>query len=343
MQFPLIVYKNDNNDYIGLLPDFPGCYPMGETLDSLLDAVQNTVEAWMQGKKMDAFPFPTPLEQAETSSEAQRGVLMLADVDTAFLDNTAEQANITIPRRVLEIIDRKSRNLGVSRSAFLEKSVSSYISFEERYGPLPCPGTRCKVMCPPDVPSRCCSEPERLMCRDVISKVFPDEAFSEKYPPAYFKGQFPVYLDKSKRCFLDFAIETDEGKRIVVELDGYTYHAKNTNKENFNASLLRQNELALQGWTILRFSFEQLTKNPEQCREMLNEAAKMSPVVIEHFNKTALLTSPCKKDGCNGLAVRRVNPENNKFFWSCMICNGTSDVGSSFVSCQTCKKTSNNK
>jgi predicted RNase H-like HicB family nuclease len=87
MRFPMIVYKSEGSGYGGLLPDFPGCYPMGETLDELMADVQGAVETWMEGEDPEIFPLPGSLEDIQKSPDASGRTLVLADVDTAFLEH----------------------------------------------------------------------------------------------------------------------------------------------------------------------------------------------------------------------------------------------------------------
>ena len=122
MLFPMVVYKNDGSAYGGLLPDFPGCYPMGETLGALLADVQDAVEAWMEGEAPAIFPVPSSLEVVQTSPDAQSRTLVLADVNTAFLETVIERVNITIPRYALAAIDKMAKTQGLSRSAYMVRS-----------------------------------------------------------------------------------------------------------------------------------------------------------------------------------------------------------------------------
>jgi predicted RNase H-like HicB family nuclease len=122
MLFPMIVYKSEGSAYGGLLPDFPGCYPMGETLDALLADVQDAVETWMEGEDPAIFPVPTSLDVVQTSEDAQNRVLVLVDVNTAFLENVTERVNITIPRYALAAIDKMAKSQGLSRSAYMVRS-----------------------------------------------------------------------------------------------------------------------------------------------------------------------------------------------------------------------------
>jgi predicted RNase H-like HicB family nuclease len=122
MRFPMIVYKSEDSGYGGLLPDFPGCYPMGETLDSLVADVQDAVETWMDGEDPAIFPVPSSLEAVQASPDAQGRALVLADVNTAFLESVAERVNITVPRYALAAIDKLAKAQGLSRSAYMVRS-----------------------------------------------------------------------------------------------------------------------------------------------------------------------------------------------------------------------------
>jgi hypothetical protein len=49
--------------------------------------------------------------------------------------------------------------------------------------------------------------------------------------------------------------------RVVVEIDGWTYHS---DRERFQRDRTRQNRLVAAEWTVLRFTWEDLTKRPRE-------------------------------------------------------------------------------
>lgn len=122
MRFPLIVVKEADSSYGGILPDFPGCYPMGSTLDELLDNVQDAIETWMLGEDPEVFPQPSLLEDVQQLQEAQGHVLLLVDIGIDFLDSTPQRINITVPRYALGLIDKAAKARGATRSAYLVQS-----------------------------------------------------------------------------------------------------------------------------------------------------------------------------------------------------------------------------
>jgi very-short-patch-repair endonuclease len=57
---------------------------------------------------------------------------------------------------------------------------------------------------------------------------------------------------------IDFA---HEGLRIAIEVDGRAHHS---DRRSFERDRERQNHLVLQGWLILRFTWEQITQRPQE-------------------------------------------------------------------------------
>lgn len=122
MLFPMIIYKSENSSYGGLLPDFPGCYPMGQTVSELVGSVQDAVETWMYGEPPETFPAPSSLDAVQASEDSRGKTIVLVDIDPAFLNTTTQRINITVPIYALEIIDKAARARGMARSAFLVQS-----------------------------------------------------------------------------------------------------------------------------------------------------------------------------------------------------------------------------
>lgn len=126
MKYPMIVYKSEGSDYGGLLPDFPGVYPLADTLDALVADVQGAIETAWDGEDPAAFPVPSLLEEVQGIPEAQGRILVLVDVDTAFLEDVTERVNITAPRHALHAIDKLAQARGMSRSSYMVEASLSH-------------------------------------------------------------------------------------------------------------------------------------------------------------------------------------------------------------------------
>ncbi len=83
----------------------------------------------------------------------------------------------------------------------------------------------------------------------------------------HFDGLHPEYqvrdYNKGWR-FIDFAYLRGYF-RLAMELDGFGPHSRDITRYNFTDACRRQNTLVLEGWQVLRFSFDDVRDNPELC------------------------------------------------------------------------------
>lgn len=85
------------------------------------------------------------------------------------------------------------------------------------------------------------------------------------------KAEYPFKDLKGGQRFADFVFIRN-GILLLIELDGFTTHARDISPGDFDDHLLRQNSLVLTGWLILRFSFNQVERQPELCQGQLKQA-----------------------------------------------------------------------
>ena len=67
--------------------------------------------------------------------------------------------------------------------------------------------------------------------------------------------QYPVVGGRRRR--IDFAFPA---RRVAIEVDGYEFHSRH---QVFEDDRVRANALELAGWTVLRFTWTQITSRPE--------------------------------------------------------------------------------
>lgn len=75
------------------------------------------------------------------------------------------------------------------------------------------------------------------------------------------KVEHPFLDFKGGQRFADF-VYVKNGIRLAIEIDGFTTHARDLSPGEFNDHLLRQNDLVLSGWMVLRFSAWQVEHQP---------------------------------------------------------------------------------
>ena len=121
--YPVILHTDDGVGYGVTVPDLPGCFTSGETLEEALSNVQEAVEAFL----FDADTAPEPSAPGATlaMAEAEGGVLAYVELDFSFLDREPVRVNISVPKYRLERIDAAAKRLGMTRSGFLVKAAEA--------------------------------------------------------------------------------------------------------------------------------------------------------------------------------------------------------------------------
>jgi very-short-patch-repair endonuclease len=103
----------------------------------------------------------------------------------------------------------------------------------------------------PDAPQRDASYLERILDR-LLSKA----------PVSQWTREHPFRLD-DRACRVDVYIPS---WRLVIEADGRNIHAR---RIAFEADRRRDNQLAMKGIQVIRFTYEMLTKDPAGCIETI--------------------------------------------------------------------------
>ncbi len=84
-------------------------------------------------------------------------------------------------------------------------------------------------------------------------------------------AEYPLKDFKGGMRFADFVYILN-GIKLLIEIDGFTTHARNISPGEFDDHLTRQNDLILSGWLILRFSANQVEKHPQFCQRQIKQA-----------------------------------------------------------------------
>lgn len=124
MRYPVVIHKDPASDYGVTVPDLPGCFSAGSTLDEALNLAREAIECHLEGLILDGDPIPErrTLEEHQANPENAGGLWAVVEVDLAVLDDRAERVNITLPQRVLALIDAHAKRQGETRSGFLARA-----------------------------------------------------------------------------------------------------------------------------------------------------------------------------------------------------------------------------
>jgi predicted RNase H-like HicB family nuclease len=122
MKYPIAIEPGDAGHAFGVtVPDLPGCFSAGDTLDEAIDNAKEAIELWLETVIDDggAVPEPRPIAEHQANPEFAGWIWAVVSVDLAQLSDKAERINITLPARVLRRIDAAAKSAGESRSGFI--------------------------------------------------------------------------------------------------------------------------------------------------------------------------------------------------------------------------------
>lgn len=130
MRYPVVIHKDENSDFGVMVPDIPGCYSAGNTYDEALNNVIEAIECHLEGLLLDneSVPVGSSMDSWIDSEEFKEGVWAFVDIDLSQISGKAKRVNITIPERVLNLIDLYAKSHSIkNRSSFLADAALSYM------------------------------------------------------------------------------------------------------------------------------------------------------------------------------------------------------------------------
>jgi predicted RNase H-like HicB family nuclease len=124
MRYPVAIETGDAKHAFGVVvPDLPGCFSAGDTLDDALTNSREAILLHLEGLLDDGqpFPAPTPIELLRKKRNYRGWAWAVVDVDASELGDKAARINITLPHRILRAIDAHAKKQGETRSGFLAR------------------------------------------------------------------------------------------------------------------------------------------------------------------------------------------------------------------------------
>lgn len=131
MRYPIAIEPGDAKHAYGVVvPDMPGCFSAGDTLDEAIVNATEAVAIWMEDL-IDRGELPPPassIEALQRKREYKDWVWAMVEVDLSRIADKAERINITMPSRLLSRVDARARRTGESRSGFLARAALEALS-----------------------------------------------------------------------------------------------------------------------------------------------------------------------------------------------------------------------
>jgi predicted RNase H-like HicB family nuclease len=129
MIYPIVIHKDKRSDYGVTVPDLPGCYSAGSTLDEALAMAREAIELHLEGliEEGEIVPPARSIEAHQGNTDYATGTWALVSVNAASLRIHAKRVNVSIPERVLDAVDRAAAAAHDTRSGLLTKAATEYL------------------------------------------------------------------------------------------------------------------------------------------------------------------------------------------------------------------------
>lgn len=130
MTYPVVIHKERGTDFGVSVPDLPGCFSAGETMQGALEAAREAIATHIEGMLIDGEHVPAAgsIDAHQRNPDYSEGVWALVPVDLSKLSGKAKRINITLPERALKELDSFATTLGETRSGFLLRAALEFIA-----------------------------------------------------------------------------------------------------------------------------------------------------------------------------------------------------------------------
>ena len=138
MKFPIAIEPGDETRAFGVVvPDLPGCFSAGDTLEAARANAAEAIELWIETALDTGGTIPPPgsLAQHQSDPDLAGWIWGVVDVDLSRLDDEPEHVDVILPRRVLRAIDSYAERQGETRSGFLARAALDQMRRETATAP----------------------------------------------------------------------------------------------------------------------------------------------------------------------------------------------------------------
>jgi predicted RNase H-like HicB family nuclease len=124
MRFALALHTDDGVKYGVTVPDLPGCYSAGDTLDEALEMAREAIDLHCEGSAEEGITIPEarPLSEHKTDPLLSDALWAIIDVDVEKYLSKPVRLNISLPEGLVRSIDSYAQAHHLTRSGFLAKA-----------------------------------------------------------------------------------------------------------------------------------------------------------------------------------------------------------------------------
>ena len=130
MLYPVAIQKARKNRFAVTVPDLDRCHSVGGSMEEVLQDVRARVETRLHAllEKGQTPPSPTLLKKLRKKKKFRGCTWAVVDINENRLAGHVRRINITMPERILDMVDRAAASQGSTRSGFLARAAMEYMA-----------------------------------------------------------------------------------------------------------------------------------------------------------------------------------------------------------------------
>lgn len=124
MKFTVVLHTDDGKRYGVIVPDLPGCFSAGDSMEDALESVREAIDLHAETLIEDGYDIPVrlPVDAHQSNPDYAGGIWAVVEAPVEKYFGPAEKLNITLPRLLLARIDDYAKAHGATRSGFLAEA-----------------------------------------------------------------------------------------------------------------------------------------------------------------------------------------------------------------------------
>jgi predicted RNase H-like HicB family nuclease len=129
MFYPAAIHKDPESAYGITIPDLPGCFSAGDTIEEAIANGTEAIECHIESLLINGedIPMPSIVEIHQQNLDYADAFWAFIPVDLSKLSGSSKRVNISVPERILGKIDTFAETRGETRSGLLTAAVLEYI------------------------------------------------------------------------------------------------------------------------------------------------------------------------------------------------------------------------
>jgi predicted RNase H-like HicB family nuclease len=129
MFYPAAIHKDPESAYGVTIPDLPGCFSAGDTVEEAIANGTEAIECHIEGLLIDGEDIPMPgiVETHKQNPDYADAFWAFIPVDLSKLSGAFKRVNISVPERILSKIDALAERRGETRLGLITAAAMEYI------------------------------------------------------------------------------------------------------------------------------------------------------------------------------------------------------------------------